>query len=212
MRQVICWLIFFAPAVHAAAHNALLPHPQSVRYGTGTTAINGLTIRFGSNPSAEDRFAAQQLSSRLSAIAQTLVPIQEVAAHRSCHRADPHGRCRGAAPRGRASRAGIARIVFTEDHAGRRRNPRGFLRRFVLRSSDPAPDGRGRGEPGGSPGRRDPGLADAGLSGFHDGLGARPVAPRIRDRTPDRSPGEVQGESVLLLFRSHYRAGRVFAG
>ena len=69
-----------APAAQAAAHNPLLPHPQSVRYSAGSLPVNGLAIRFGSKPSIEDMFTAQQLSSRLSAIGQTLVPVQEVTA------------------------------------------------------------------------------------------------------------------------------------
>jgi len=69
-----------APAAQAAAHNPLLPHPQSVRYSAGSLPVNGLAIRFGSNPSIEDMFTARQLSSRLSAIGQTLVPVQEVTA------------------------------------------------------------------------------------------------------------------------------------
>ena len=69
-----------APAAQAAAHNALLPHPQSVRYSAGSLPVNGLAIRFGSNPGIEDMSTARQLSSRLSAIGQTLVPVQEVTA------------------------------------------------------------------------------------------------------------------------------------
>lgn len=80
MRQLLCWLMLVAPAAHAAAHNPLLPHPQTVRYVSGSLAVNGLSIRFGSSPSLEDRFTAQQLSSGLSAIGQTLVPVQEVTA------------------------------------------------------------------------------------------------------------------------------------
>lgn len=80
MRQLLCWLMLVAPAAHAAAHNPLLPHPQTVRYASGSLAVNGLSIRFGSSPSLEDRFTAQQLSSGLSAIGQTLVPVQEVTA------------------------------------------------------------------------------------------------------------------------------------
>ncbi len=68
------------PAAHAAAHNPILPHPQSVRYTVGSLAVNGLSICFGSNPSPEDRFTAQQLASGLSAIGQTLVPIREITA------------------------------------------------------------------------------------------------------------------------------------
>jgi hexosaminidase len=80
MRQLLCWLMLTVPAAHAAAHNPILPHPQSVRYTAGSLAVNGLWIRFGSNPSPEDRLIAQQLASRLSSIGQTLVPIQEITA------------------------------------------------------------------------------------------------------------------------------------
>jgi hexosaminidase len=78
MKQFLCWLMLLAPA-DAATHNAVLPHPQSLRYGTGTLNVHGLSIRFGSNPSAEDRFAAEQLSTQLSAIAATHVPVQDMA-------------------------------------------------------------------------------------------------------------------------------------
>jgi len=61
----------------AADHNPLLPKPQEIRYGGGWLTVNSLAIRFGSQPSAEDRFAANQLSSALSAVAQTRVPIRE---------------------------------------------------------------------------------------------------------------------------------------
>ncbi|MBP1600464.1 MAG: glycoside hydrolase family protein, partial [Acidobacteria bacterium] len=80
MRQFLCWMMLVAPAAQAAAHNPLLPHPQSVRYSAGSLPVNGLAIRFGSNPGIEDMSTARQLSSRLSAIGQTLVPVQEVTA------------------------------------------------------------------------------------------------------------------------------------
>jgi len=80
MRKLLCWLMLLGPAAQAATHNPLLPHPQTISYGTGSLAVNGLAIRFGSDPSAEDRFAAQELSGRLSALGQTLVPVQEVTA------------------------------------------------------------------------------------------------------------------------------------
>ncbi len=79
MKQIVCWLVLFAPAAIGADHNAILPHPQSVQYGSGSLPVNGLSIQFASNPSAEDRFAAEQLSSGLSAIGQTLVPVRETA-------------------------------------------------------------------------------------------------------------------------------------
>ena len=76
MRQIIC-LLAFALLCRATDHNALLPRPQEVRYTTGSLPVNGLSIRFAANPSPEDRFAAEQLASRLSAAGQTLVSIQD---------------------------------------------------------------------------------------------------------------------------------------
>ena len=59
-----------------AEHNPLLPHPQEIRYGGGNLLLRGLSIRFASAPSPEDRFAASELSSTLSAAAQTRIPIE----------------------------------------------------------------------------------------------------------------------------------------
>ncbi len=77
VRKILCWLILVAPAANGAGHNPLLPHPQSVRYESGSLQVNGLSIRFASSPCAEDQFAARQLSSRLSEIGQTLVPTRK---------------------------------------------------------------------------------------------------------------------------------------
>jgi hexosaminidase len=57
-------------------YNALLPRPQQVQYGNGALKLRGLSVRFASPPSAEDRFAAEQLASRLSAISQATVEIK----------------------------------------------------------------------------------------------------------------------------------------
>ncbi len=77
MRLVLGLLILIAPTAYAADHNPLLPKPQSIRYQTGGLRVTGLDIRYASSPSAEDRFAAGQLSSRLSAVSQTHVPVLE---------------------------------------------------------------------------------------------------------------------------------------
>ena len=58
-----------------AEHNALLPRPQELRYADGTLPLDGLSIRFASKPSAEDRFAAEQLAARLSAVSQTRIAL-----------------------------------------------------------------------------------------------------------------------------------------
>jgi len=53
-------------ALGAAEHNPLLPRPQEVRYGSKQLPARGLSIHFATAPPAEDRFAAQNLSSCLS--------------------------------------------------------------------------------------------------------------------------------------------------
>src|SRR5690242_5747131 len=45
----------------AAQRPQLLPEPQIVEYGAGSIPVKGLTIRFSSKPSAEDRFSANEL-------------------------------------------------------------------------------------------------------------------------------------------------------
>ena len=77
MGRYFFLLILAAAPATAAGHNPLLPQPQEVRYGTGSLAINGLSIRFGSESAGEDRFAARQLSAGLSSIGQTSVPVQD---------------------------------------------------------------------------------------------------------------------------------------
>src|ERR1035438_8147321 len=77
MKRLLLCLTIIPVAAALAAHNALLPRPQQVQYGRGTLALRGLSIRFTSQPSAEDRFAAEQLASRLSAISQTKEGIEK---------------------------------------------------------------------------------------------------------------------------------------
>ncbi len=76
-RFLLCLTIIIPVATALADHNALLPRPQEVQYGSGTLALQGLTIQFTSRPSSEDLFAAEQLASRLSAIGQTTVEIKQ---------------------------------------------------------------------------------------------------------------------------------------
>src|SRR5437016_4321617 len=57
----------------------LLPRPQQIEYGSGRLSLRGLSISFGSTASAEDEFAAKELSSALSLDAGTSIPV--VATH-----------------------------------------------------------------------------------------------------------------------------------
>ena len=80
LRYTLCFLIGLFLAVlpaRAAEHKPLLPRPQEVRYGSGHLALRGLAIRFSSAPAREDRFAANELSSALSAAAQSRVAVVE---------------------------------------------------------------------------------------------------------------------------------------
>ncbi len=64
-------------ACASAAPSPLLPRPQEVKYGEGNLAVDKLVIRFASTPSAEDRFAAEQLASGLSAKSGTTVKMRK---------------------------------------------------------------------------------------------------------------------------------------
>jgi hexosaminidase len=77
MRRLLFCLAIIPAVVALADHNPLLPRPQSVQYGTGTLALRDLSIRFASPPSSEDRFAADQLASRLSAISGKKIEIRK---------------------------------------------------------------------------------------------------------------------------------------
>ncbi|HZT31054.1 MAG TPA: beta-N-acetylhexosaminidase [Bryobacteraceae bacterium] len=77
MRLLHSLLVLSLLPAWAAEHRALVPRPQEIRYAGGTLALDGLSIRFASEPGAEDRFAARQLSAGLSAAGQTLVPVHE---------------------------------------------------------------------------------------------------------------------------------------
>ena len=77
MTRFLLWLTLISAATAMADHNALLPRPQQVQYGNGMLPVKGLSIRFASAPGTEDRFAAEQLASRLSAISHSKVEIKK---------------------------------------------------------------------------------------------------------------------------------------
>src|ERR1051326_5790333 len=54
---------------------ALLPQPQQVRYEAGSIPISGLTIAYASPPSAEDRFAGEELARGLQEKTGLTIPI-----------------------------------------------------------------------------------------------------------------------------------------
>jgi len=82
-RRVVRWLLcapilgwaFLISAWAIAGHNVLLPQPQQIHYGVRQLRIRGLSIRLVGEPSIEDRFAAEQLSSCLSDVAKEPVHV-----------------------------------------------------------------------------------------------------------------------------------------
>ena len=77
MRYKVGWVIFVFPvSLLAAGHRPLLPRPQQIEYGPGRLALRALSIRFGSTPRVEDRFAANELASALSRIVGTPIPVE----------------------------------------------------------------------------------------------------------------------------------------
>jgi hypothetical protein len=54
-----------------------LPQPQQIHYGSGALAVRGLEISLPSDAAAEDRFAAEELSSSLSRIVGSPIFVSE---------------------------------------------------------------------------------------------------------------------------------------
>jgi hypothetical protein len=72
----VVW-VFLLPAWGAAEHNALLPRPQQVRYGSRLFPVRGLSIHLPDAPAAEDRFAAEELAAFLSDRATAPILVSE---------------------------------------------------------------------------------------------------------------------------------------
>jgi len=81
VRWAFCTLVlvqaFLVTAWAVAEHNVLLPQPQQIRYGPRQLRIRGLGIRLVTDPSIEDRFAAEQLSRCLSDVAEEPVRVSQ---------------------------------------------------------------------------------------------------------------------------------------
>ena len=77
----LCLFLLLPPvrisAQTSSGHNALLPRPQQINYGSGRLRLRGLGIRLTTGPSVEDRFAADQLSRCLSDATKQPVPVSE---------------------------------------------------------------------------------------------------------------------------------------
>ncbi len=81
MRWPLCALalvhVFLASGWAVAGHNVLIPQPQQIHYGLRQLRVRGLGIRLAMDPSDEDLFAAEQLSSCLSDVAKEPVRISQ---------------------------------------------------------------------------------------------------------------------------------------
>lgn len=72
----VVWVLLL-PASAVAEHNALLPRPQQVRYGSRLFPVRGLSIHLPDAATAEDRFAADELANFLSDRATAPIPVSE---------------------------------------------------------------------------------------------------------------------------------------
>lgn len=86
MKPMLAWLAALGTltSTSAAAHSPLLPRPQAVRYEDGTLPLNGLSVRFAAAPNSEDKFAAEELARRLSALTKAAVPVRARGTSRRC--------------------------------------------------------------------------------------------------------------------------------
>ena len=76
MRYLLALLVLSAlvrPLL--AAHKPILPRPQQIEYGSGRLPLRGASVGLGSTAGPEDRFAANELSSALSLVAGTTIPV-----------------------------------------------------------------------------------------------------------------------------------------
>jgi hexosaminidase len=70
----------FPPLWAAGEHHPVLPRPQELRYGPTGLVLRGVKIRFTSNPTAQERFTAQELAAALESDAGVSIPISEATA------------------------------------------------------------------------------------------------------------------------------------
>jgi hexosaminidase len=68
MKHIVSWLLFLSFPAVVFAHNTIIPKPQKITFGKSQLSLKDLTIGFASQPSAEDRFAATELSEALAKI------------------------------------------------------------------------------------------------------------------------------------------------
>ncbi len=77
MFDRLCVVLLSGALLAAAEHRPLLPKPREISYGAGKLALANLHLGFAGAPSAEDRFAAEQLATELSRVAGSPVRVAE---------------------------------------------------------------------------------------------------------------------------------------
>ena len=205
MKRLLIGLVAAVTLATASAHSPLLPRPQQVQYEIGTLPLRGLSIRFAAPPTAEDRFAAEQLASRLSAIGQMPIPIRKgrgsgnaILLNRTGAGAALPGDKESAGPDSReaysiqvtpkgaeiraASSAGLFYGVQTLVQMVEGSGPQAALPAAAIRDW--------------------PALA---YRGFMMDLSHGQLLRVSGNRAAARSAGPLQGQPVLLLFRSQHR-------
>jgi len=73
----IIFLFLMLQGLSYGQRNQLMPNPREIRYGRSLVPVKGITIGFENQPSAEDRFAARELSRILSKACGTEILIME---------------------------------------------------------------------------------------------------------------------------------------
>jgi len=76
-------MVFLLEGAWAAGqHNAVLPRPKKIQYGSRSVGVKGLAIRFASPPSAEDRFTASELARSIRERVGVALPLGEAVGDR----------------------------------------------------------------------------------------------------------------------------------
>ena len=209
---LICLAFVASLATASAAHSPLLPRPQQVHYENGTLPLRGLSIRFAAPPTAEDRFAAEQLASRLSAIGQTQIPIRKGKASGRAILLNRTG-AGGALPgdnesAGPDSREAYSLQVTPKGAEIRAASSAGLF--YGVQTLLQMVEGSGPQAVLPAATIRDwPALA---YRGFMMDLSHGQLLRVSGDRAAARSAGPLQGQPVLLLFRSQHRVRGLRAG
>lgn len=128
-QLVVCFILLFSLCAFGEERKPLLPQPQEIKYGSGQLILSGLSIVLGSTPSSEDRFAAEELSSALSEIVHSQIPV---VTERSSGRAI------------RLTRTGSAEAVPQPGERGGPESPEGYSIRITADGAQVrAPSSRG---------------------------------------------------------------------